>query len=124
MKTKELYELLASQGIRIFVLALGTYNTTYIHPKKTTKEWRADVKGFIAEINEQNDEEGFSDDDVYNELIDKLSDAGYIEVDDVASDVYEGRVTVYSAGIEDDPSHEEQADGFDHHGWESKPGIV
>jgi len=44
-------------------------------------------------------------------------------VDDVASDVYEGRVAVYSAGIEDDPSHEEQEDGFDHYGWESKNEI-
>jgi hypothetical protein len=30
---------------------------------------------------------------------------------------------VYSAGIEDDPSHEEQEDGFGHYGWESKTEL-
>jgi len=120
MKEKELYELLAAQGVRIFVLKLGSDRTTYIHPQKTTKEWRSDLKRFKSELNIQKDEEGYSDDDVYNELTGKLSDAGYIDVDDVASDVYEGRVAVYSAGIEDDPSHEEQEDGFGHYGWESK----
>jgi hypothetical protein len=120
MKEKEIYELLAAQGVRIFVLKLSSDRTTYIHPQKTTKEWRSDLKRFKSELNIQNDEEGYSDDDVYNELTGKLSDAGYIDVDDVASDIYEGRVAVYSAGIEDDPSHEEQEDGFGHYGWESK----
>ena len=50
----------------------------------------------------------------------KLKNAGYFHADDIVSDAYEGRVAVYSAGIEDDPVHEEQADGFGHYGWESK----
>ena len=123
MKEKELYELLASQGVRIFVLKLGSDRTIYIHPQKTTNEWRSDLKRFKSELNIQKDDKGYSDDDVYNELTGMLSNAGYIDVDDVASDVYEGRVAVYSAGIEDDPSHEEQEDGFGHYGWESKNEI-
>ena len=120
MKEKELYELLAGQGIRLFVVALGGDRRTFIHSKKTTEEWRTDIKQFKAEINQQKDEEGYPDDNVYNELTRMLLDAGYHDVDDIASDVYEGRVAVYSAGIEDYPSHEEQADGFGHYGWESK----
>ena len=105
------------------MLKLGSDRTIYIHPQKTTKEWRSDIKRFKSELKIQKDVEGYSDDDVYNELTGKLSDAGYKDVDDVASDVYEGRVAVYSASIEDDPSHEEQEDGFVHYGWESKNGI-
>ncbi len=52
-----------------------------------------------------------------------LSDAGCIDVDDVASDVFEGQVAVYPAGIENDLSHEEQEDGFGDYGWESKTEI-
>jgi hypothetical protein len=50
----------------------------------------------------------------------KLNKDGYHDVSDIASDVYEGRVAVYSAGIEDDPAHEDRTDGFGHYGWESK----
>ena len=123
MKEKELYELLAVQGFRIFVLKLGSDRTIYIHPQKSTKEWRSDLERFKSEVNIQKDNEGYSSDDVYNELAGKLSDAGYIDVDDVASDVYEGRVAVYSAGIEDDPLHEEQENGFGHYGWEGKKAL-
>ena len=49
-----------------------------------------------------------------------LCDAGYIEVNDIVSDIFEGRIAISSAGIVDDPAHEEQADGFGHYGWESK----
>jgi hypothetical protein len=120
MKEKELYEHLAGLGIRLFVVAVGRDKRTFIHPKKTTEEWRGDINKFKAEINLQKDEDCYSDDDVYNELTRMLMEAGYHDVDDVASDVYEGRVAVYSAGLENDPSHEEQTIGFGHYGWESK----
>lgn len=117
---KELYEILAAQGIRIFSLVVGTFRMLYIHPQKTTQEWRSDVRGIIDEINTLNDTDGCSDDAVCNELIRRMADAGYLEVADVASDTYEGRIVVHSASIKDDPEHKEQADGFGHHGWESK----
>jgi hypothetical protein len=123
MKEKELYEHLAGLGIRLFVVAIGRDKRTFIHPNKTTEEWRSDIMRFKTEISQQKDEDGYSDDNVYNELTKMLMDAGYHDVDDIASDVYEGRVAVYSAGLEDDPSHEEQADGFGHYGWESKSRI-
>ena len=59
----------------------------------------------------------------FNQLNQKLYDAGYIDVTDVVADVYEGRIAVYSAGIVDDPAHEEQEGGFGHYGWESKPEL-
>jgi len=123
MNAKIIYELLANQGIRIFVLTLGSDSTAYIHIQKTMKEWRSDIKNFISEIDCSKDVSGFADDNVFNTLNCKLHEAGYIEVTDVAADVYEGRIAVYSAGIEDDPAHAEQADGFGHYGWESKNEI-
>lgn len=123
MKEKELYEHLAAHGIRLFALAIGRDKRTFIHPNKTTEEWRADIRRFKAEINRLKDEDGFCDDNVYNELTSMLMNAGYHDVDDVVSDVYEGRVAVYDAGLEDEPAHEEQSDGFGHYGWESKTKI-
>jgi len=120
MEEKELHERLAGQGIRIFTLKIGSLNMTYIHSRKTTDEWRADVREYIDEINKRDYLEGCSDDAIYNELLRKMADAGYMEVADVASDVYEGRVVVQSARIEDSPIHSDQLDGFGHHGWESK----
>lgn len=123
MKDKEIHGLLAQQGVRLFALSLGTVRMTYIHANKTVKEWREDIKKFISEINHRRNRAGRADDDVFNELTSKLYEAGYVEVNDVVADVYEGRIASYSAGIEDDPAHDEQADGFGHYGWESKAEI-
>jgi len=125
MKAKELHEHFASQGIRLFALSLGTMadKMTYIHPHKMTEEWRQDVKRFIAEIGHSKSRTGDACDNAFNALLKKLSDAGYIEVNDVVSDVYEGRIAVYSSGIKDAPVHEDQTDGFGHYGWESKEII-
>lgn len=108
---------------RLFVVAAGRDRRTFIHPNKTTDEWRTDIRRFKTEIKQQKDDGGYSDDNVYNELTRMLIDSGYHDVDDIASDVYEGRIAIYSAGLEDDPSHEEQSDGFGHYGWESKGRI-
>jgi hypothetical protein len=120
MQANELYEVLARQGIRIFVLKLGHLEMTYIHPQKTTEEWRQDVRSFVSETNSPENGKNCSDDDIYNGLIARMSEAGYLEVADVAADVYEGRIVVLSASIKDHPIHREQADGFGHYGWESK----
>ena len=123
MKAKEIHELLAQQGVRLFVLSLGTDRMTYIHSNNTVKEWREDIKRFIAEISHCRVRTGHAEDEVFNQMTSKLNEAGYIEINDIVADVYEGRIASYSAGIEDDPAHEEQANGFGHYGWESKAEI-
>ena len=121
MNEKNMYELLASHGISIYILRVGILDIVYIHNNKTTVEWREDVSGFVEEINTQNKLEGYSDFTIYNELICKLRAAGYVEVQHVAADVFEGRIVVHSASIDDAPVHKDQSDGFaGHHGWESK----
>jgi hypothetical protein len=123
MKAKELHAHLASQGIRLFALSLGTMADTmaFIHPHKTTEEWRQDVRRFIDEIGHTKSKTGDAGDNAFNVMMEKLSDAGYIEVNDMVSDVYEGCIVSYSSGIKDSPAHEDQPDGFGHYGWESKP---
>lgn len=123
MKDKEIHGVLAQQGVRIFALSLGTVRMTYIHANKTVKEWREDIRRIVSEINHRRSRSGRAEDDVFNGLTSKLYEAGYVEVNDVVADVYEGRIASYSAGIEDDPAHDEQADGFGHYGWESKAEI-
>lgn len=123
MKAKEMHQVLAQQGIRLFALSLGSDRMTYIHGNKTVKEWREDIRRFISEINHRRDKSGHAEDEVFNQMTSKLNEAGYIEVADIVADVYEGRIAAYSAGVVDDPAHDEQADGFGHYGWESKAEI-
>ena len=120
MDHKGFHKILADQGIRIFSLSLGTNHISLIHPNKTVSEWRSDVRTFISEIGNAHDEDGNADGKVFDALMVRFHDAGYFDVDDIASDVYEGRIAKYNAGIQDDPAHEEQSDGFGHYGWESK----
>ncbi len=117
---KKTHELLSKQGIRLFDLSLGSDTTTLIHVSKTVEEWRNDLKSIIAELQNVKDEDGYSNDDVYNALFQKLRDIGYIDIHDIVSDVYEGRISVNSASICDDPAHEDQLNGFGHYGRESK----
>lgn len=119
MNEKDLHGLLSLQGIRLFFLSLGKDRLTLIHHNKSVPEWRADIRRFISEIKHLRNKAGWADDEVFNQLMGKLYDAGYFDVTDVVSDAYEGRVAVYSAGIVDEPAHEEQPDGFGHFGWES-----
>jgi hypothetical protein len=120
MNEKEFHERLARQGIRLFDLRLGPDHLTFIHDNKSVENWRADVRQFIEEIRHLRNKAGRANDEVFNQLTEKLLKAGYFEVTDIVSDVYEGRVAVYSAGIEDDPAHENQEDGFGHYGWEAR----
>lgn len=120
MNEKELHRLLARQGIRLFDLRLGSDHLTFIHHRKSVEHWRADIRRFISEINRRRDKAGWANEEVFNEIIVKLHKAGYFDVSDIVSDVYEGRIAVYSAGIVDDPAHEEQPEGFGHYGWEAK----
>jgi hypothetical protein len=123
VKSKEMHGLVEQQGIRLFALSLGADRSTFIHSNKTVKEWREDIRRFIAEISHRRERSGRAEDEVFNQMMSKLDDAGYIEVTDIVADVYEGRIAAYSAGVEDNPAHEERADGFGHYGWESKDEI-
>ncbi len=120
MEHIELHKILADQGIRVFAFTLSLDPLFLIHPNKTVEEWRSDTRKIIAEIGALQDENGNVEDKIYNTLLSKFNDAGYFEIVDIVADVFEGRIAAYSAGIEDDPSHEDQADGFGHFGWESE----
>ncbi len=113
-RAKQAHELLSRQGVRLFSISLNpnAETMTWIHLSKTVEAWRADLRTFISELQGVTDEDGWANDQVHSGLFDSLREAGYIEVDDVVSDVYEGRITVNSASIRDDPAHEEQPSGF------------
>ncbi len=123
MNSKHFYKILADQGIRVFVFSLGIEKISFIHPNKTVLEWRSDVRKFISYLNNVQSKNGHADDIIYNTVMSKFINAGYFEVNDIASDVFEGRIAKYTAGIEDDPEHGDQLDGFGHYGWESKTKI-
>ena len=125
MKEKEVYELMAAQGIRIFMMRLGGGGYPYedkmwIHPNKTATEWRADVRAFLQTSYRDTTPENWASDAVYNDLYGHLQNLGYHEIEDMVADVYEGRVTSERARIVDNPDHEEQSDGFGHFGWEAR----
>jgi hypothetical protein len=131
MDIKTTHEMLAQMGVRIFSIRLsgnGTTDPTYgqyfwIHSDKTVDEWRNDLRGFYRPQNADAvfcNSNGFSEDDVFNELFSHLHNLGYIEIEDIVADSFEGRVTNEKARLVDAPDHEEQKDGFGHFGWESK----
>ena len=120
---RRIHGTLAKQNTRLFYLVLDGEATTFVHISKTVRAWRSDVKSILSEVQGTADQDGHAGDEVRNTLFSRLRDAGYVEVTDVVSDVYEGRIATESASIVDDPDHECQADGFGHYGWESKDGI-
>jgi hypothetical protein len=125
-RASELHDRLAKDNIRVFVLSLGTTDgdgtMTYIHGNKTTAEWRKDVRSFLeSEQNSPELDEPLSFEIMPSSRLDAyLLSLGYCQIEDVASDVYEGREAVQKAKIVDYPAHEEQETGFGHYGWESK----
>ena len=118
----EIHKTLAKQNIRVFCPALksgGKYKTKHwIHDSKSVAEWRADVRVFLEACDER-DEEGWADDHVHNTLSGHMMSLGYVEVDDIVADVFEGRITNSRAKIEHYPAHDDQPDGFGHYGWEN-----
>lgn len=119
-RSEDVCKKMAGIGVRIFAVRLGRECEYWVHPNKTTPQWRKDVREFLKTQNKGTSEEGYAHDDVSNRLNSFLTKKGYHEVADVVCDVYEGRISIDSAKIVDDPDHEEQADGFGHFGWESK----
>jgi hypothetical protein len=126
-RAAELHDRLAKSDIRVFILTISTADghetTAYIHGSKTTAGWRDDVRRFLD--SEQNSPELSDEPSAWetmpsSRLDTYLRSLGYCEIEDVASDVYEGREAVQKARIVDDPEHEEQETGFGHYGWESK----
>jgi hypothetical protein len=118
---KELYQTLAKDGIRIFKIYMGRDETTFwIHPHKTTEQWRNDLSKFTQEISGSDHSNGWGDSILLNKLFKHMHELGYIEIDDVISDVFEGRVGCTESLILPDPQHETDETGFGHYGWESK----
>ena len=122
MKAKEVFEKLKAINVRIFVMRLGGHRRDmmfYIHPDKTTEQWREDVCRFRDRSERETND--WADDRVWNDLTNYLAGLGYCQVEDVAADVFEGRIATLSAKLVDDPDHDDiQKDGFGHFGWESK----
>jgi len=122
MKPKEVFEKLKSVNVRIFALRLSGHRREtllYIHPDKTTPQWREDVSRFRDRSERETND--WADDRVWNDLTNYLAGLGYCQVEDVAADVFEGRVSATVAKLVDDPDHDDiQKDGFGHFGWESK----
>ena len=131
--SQALHDLLASQGIHIFKIVIGNHlgrneENFWIHASKTTAEWRSDLRSFLeksyhdATVFDEDGENigGWAESRCGNALFKHLHDLGYVELDDVISDIFEGRITNEMARLVGDPNHPEQADGFGHYGWESK----
>lgn len=113
----ELYEKL---NVKIFkiVLNLGQKHEEYffVHPDKTLDQWRKDLKTFYLNASFF-DIDGYSSDKVLNKLFAHMNELGYFEIDDVITDIFEGKITNDSARLIDDPSHESMKDGFGHYGF-------
>lgn len=126
VRAGQLYRALAAQGIRIFNLSLGPHERKWhwMHDQKSVEAWRADVREFLASDEATGDdaEGGHAGSGVINSLAHHLRSLGYVEVDDVVADVFEGRITDERARLTHDPLHEEQPDGFGHYGWENGRG--
>jgi len=129
MKPQELHRLLAEKGIRIFKIwihnplnSMGTCIEEYfwIHPDKTTAQWREDLTACLGE--KKTDGYYCATDTIFNDVFNKFHSLGYIELNDVVSDIFEGKVKGDKevAQIAPDPQHEEDTTGFGHYGWESK----
>ena len=124
LTSKGIYEKLAATGVRIFHLRLSgavyghEVETLWIHPNKTSEEWRGDVTAFKRDS--ERDKDG-AESRLRNDLNKHLTDLGYVEVVDVVADTYEGRITDEKCRIVPDPDHDNpQQDGFGHFGWEAR----
>jgi hypothetical protein len=118
---KELYESLSSRGIRIFKMVINKGDRTeelfWIHPNKTVDQWRIDVKEVMRSPSTDT-ERGYAADGVFNDIYSRFGELGYIQLDDVIADVFEGRITNDLSRLVDDPE-EDQKDGFGHYGMEA-----
>jgi len=117
---RDIHDKLASDNIRIFALQINCSSKRetkhWIHHNKTVAQWRDDVRQFVLS-SFRTDDEGWACSEVWNGLFSHLHKLGYHEIDDVVSDVYEGRITNNASRLVDDPDHENQKDGFGHYGW-------
>lgn len=125
MTDYEVQQMIAGIGARIFAVRIAStdYGREYqywIHPQKTSAEWREDVSGIIKNLYAIDHDDGGAADDVYNTFHNEMQKLGYHEICDVVSDVFECRVSVEAARIVPDPDHEEDTTGFGHFGWESR----
>jgi hypothetical protein len=115
--SKQAYETLAKSGVRLFMLRIHRDpDKIWVHVNKTTEQWRVDVSSFLAKSERSGPD---CTDEIFNDLYSHLSDLGYVEADDVVSDVFEGKIESTTASLKPDPDHEEDVTGFGHFGWEN-----
>ena len=121
---RDAHKKLADIGVRIFKVRLyghyGNEEMLWLHPNKTTAEWRAELSKFLANSEVVTDIDHHGDDKILNALYTFLSNLGYIEIDDMVSDAYEGKITNEHARIVADPDHVEDVTGFGHYGWDAR----
>lgn len=117
MQTKEFYDLLAKQGIRMFSIKLEREEEQiFIHPHKTVTEWRTDLRRILGELHIIDEKSGDANSKMQMKLLEKLNESGYIDVRDLVADVFEGRIAITGVRIDDWPVHDDQQDGFGHYG--------
>lgn len=129
--SKEINKKLADIGIAIFTLRLdcpkGLNVIHFIHDGKTIKEWREDICTFRGKSNRSwlspsksnNDKDPYTEKDVFNDLMEYLFDLGYRQIDNVVTDVYEGRIACLNAQLMNDSSFGSK-DGFGVYGYGSQ----
>jgi len=83
---------------KLYELVLGKDRLVFIHNNKSVEEWRSDIEKCKNAIKHE-DVSGMADDEVFNSVMIKLKELGYLHISDVIADTYECRIGVFSAGI-------------------------
>ena len=117
---RSLHKLFVKNKIRFFNISIDNKTTTLVHPSKTIKEWRSDLRKAIRIVNGKK-ENGNADIMLTDSMIREF---GYIEIENIIDDVFEGGVELAKAKIIDRPAHDVQKDGFGHYGWVNIDGVT
>lgn len=108
------YKKLSSHGIRLFNLTINEETETFLHTEKTVNQWRDDVRTIIQDFVVDGDSD--SEEMIRATICGKLNLLGYLYINELVSDVYEGSIRISDAKIKDEIDHEGQIDGFGHYG--------
>lgn len=118
----KLYNQLKNQGIRLFNLTINNETTTFIHNNKKVEEWRKDLREAINEAEMQTDND--SESNISGSICGNLNLKGYVYINELISDVFEGEIEVTSFKIVDHIDHEGQSDGFGHYGFHQMEKLI
>ncbi len=108
------YKRLLLEKFRFFNLTINNETITFVHSQKDVKDWRADLRKILNNI--QNDNSLHSNDIIIAHICGQLGLLGYVNVFELACDVYEGVIKINKFIIEDEIDNKEQVDGFGHYG--------